>query len=405
MGAPLAILVLAARAGTLATWGAGEVGHAGNAGVAADGPHAAWYNPAAMAGEGPEVSLELVWGAADFEIDGETAGVTDPTRGLLIGSVFSGRPMRLPWLHLGVTTFFPFGGPYRWDESAEPGPEMPRFEDELTRIDMAAAAGAHLGERLSVGVGADLGRDVETEAWITEPDDGDPEGVDWSQAMRVRTRAFPFAGAIAVIGDPGGRRLRVGLVGRTSRSMREEGTTYIDRLDVSALQRRSFVRFQAPASLTFGAEGIPGDRLSVRAEGSWERWSYAVDSRGDPIGDAWTDTLTFRAGIRAVAAGWAVLGGVGLDPGPATRVPDGSSIFDGPSYSATVGLSAPIIHLGRKGAGPPLRATLGGKLTEFPTSTLAGVDGSHSFHGTMLGGRLGVTVGNRGPDAAPGGDP
>jgi hypothetical protein len=320
-----------AAAGVLGTYGGAAV--PGNAGVAAPSTLSSWSNPAAMRSEKVDGSAEYLLGRSTFGLDGQELSPSYDTDGLLLGVVVNGYWLRLPRTYAGLSVFMPRKGPFSWyevppeDETYPATPHVPRFESELDRLDLAGAVSADLvRERLAVGLGFDVSAEVETYTFVEVEDADVPEEAGKGQAVTISPTFHPYLGLWGSVGP-----LQLGLVGRTERKMHDFGATYVDVQGLEVLYRHEFIRHYAPPSVTLGGAVSMGEGLSVRAEGSWERWSGAVDPFGEPLG--WSDTVTGRAGLEWTRQRLWASGGYGFDPGNA---PNGL-MLDGLSHAATLG--------------------------------------------------------------------
>ncbi|MDP6934292.1 MAG: hypothetical protein QGG40_15305, partial [Myxococcota bacterium] len=296
-----------ARGGVLDTWGMGEVGDAGNAGVAVPGLSSPWANPAAMRTARLDESAEWLQGTADFQVDGEDVRVSEGPSGLLAGLVVGGYWLGLPPLHAGVSLYLPARGPFNWIEAPEgndevdPTAQVPRFANGLDRLDISLAAGMHLFPRLSLGVGVDAAARIETLTFVVLDDLDVPEEARKGQDVTIRPTFHPMVGLLLELG-PLERPVSLGLVGRSERYMEDFGVSSVELGGLlGILYRHYYIRHYRPPMATLGASWSPVSGISVRAEGSWEQWSRAQGPYGEDLSGSWGDTQTARVGVVADA--------------------------------------------------------------------------------------------------------
>lgn len=392
---PSTLLLLAtAHAGVLDTWGAGEIGAAGNAGAAADGPHAAWYNPAGLRAEQVDASAELAWGSAGFTLD-DTELEAEGTSGALLGLQLNERGLGLPTANLGVVLMLPFAGPYTWHDPSPPvldrapEPNVPRYSSDLSRMEVVLGANTWIGEHFAVGLGADVSSSFVTLTFVEIDDFDAPEESRKGQDEVIKLTFHPTMGLLVALGDPESVHGRLGLVGRTSRKMDDSGLSSAEMLGATFVFRHHYVRYYAPPSLTLGGELVPLEPLSLRAEASYEAWSQAVGPYAEPLGDGWRDVVTVRTGARLALGRMRLLAGFGYDPGPAERIPAGTLHVDGSSYALTGGLGAVVA---RPAEGRSVVVHTGLTSQRFTPTRLRGDDGAHTFEGSLLGLRVGVSL-------------
>ncbi len=392
-------------AGPLATYGAGTAGDAGNAGAASQDPHAAWYNPAAMDSAKVDESAAWLFGTSQFSVDGQEVQVitptqedpplgTTPTNGLMLGLVVNGYWFRVPRVNLGMTAFLPVTGAFSWTEIPEavgdesPPPQIPRYQDQLNRLDLVLAANVWLTDQVALGAGVDFGADIETLTYVELEDVSDPDSASKAQDVAIRPTLHPYAGLFVKLGSPETVPVQLGLVGRSARQMDDYGTTYTNLAGLKVLYSHGFVRHYAPPRLTLAGAIQPVEGLSLRAEATWEGWSRAVDSLGQPLEESWRDIVTGRVGLVYQRGSWTAAAGYGFDPGAALSIPADSLIVDGPSHALNAGLGVDLFTLEEGGI---LSAHLGGRFRGFPSRELLdATGGAHTFSGRIWAVSVGV---------------
>ncbi len=395
----LACLLSSAHAGVLSTYGGGAVGSAGNAGATVRSPLAAWHNPAAMRSPRIEESAEWVYGQHRFRHNKKTLPVTPDANGMLLGAVVGGYWLRLPEVNVGLATYLPLAGPYSWLEEPEgwrktlPSPEVPRYADELNRMEVALAANAWLTPWLSVGIGVDASADVET-ITIAELDDIDkPETAKKAQEVTIRPTFHPYAGLLVTAGEADGQQLRLGLIGRTARSMHDYGESGVKILLLNAVYAHNYRRHQAPRSVTMGASIDGIGPLEIRAESTWAEWSEMTGPYDDDLGEAWRDTMDLRLGVEAKWSQFSLQAGHRIEPGPLRQVPVGTAYLDGAARTWTAGLKRQVAETRQRQVHLILgvqRTHMGGEVVPDPSGTL------RRFSGTLTAGRVGVEIGHKG---------
>ncbi len=395
----LAGLLGSAQAGVLSTYGGGTVGSAGNAGATVRSPLAAWHNPAAMRSPRIEESLEWVYGQHRFRHNGRSIPVTPNANGVLIGAVVGGYWLNLPEINLGLVSYMPLAGPYSWLEQPEgwaktaSSPQVPRFHDELNRMEVAIAANGWLTPWLSVGVGVDASVDVETLTIAQLDDIADPESAKKAQDVVIRPTFHPYAGLLVSVGEADAEQLRLGLVGRTARSMHDYGVSTVRILALDAVYAHNYRRYQAPRSLTLGAALDGLGPLELRAESTWAEWSEMTGPYDEDLGLAWRDTMDLRLGVEAEWAEFAIQAGHRFEPAPIRQVPVGTAHLDGVARAWTVGFKRLVAQTRQRQMYLVVglqRTRIGGGVVPDPTGQ------QRRFSGTLTAGRVGIEIGHSG---------
>jgi len=393
------LLIGTAQAGVLSTYGGGTVGSAANTGAATSSPLSAWHNPAAMDTSRIEESVEWLYGQHRFEHNEAPMFVSDDANGLLLGAVVNGYWMRLPQVHMGLAAYMPLAGPYAWTSDPEgwektaPTPQMPRYHDELNRMEVAIAMNAWVTPWLSVGAGVDASSDVYTTTVAALDDIDAPEEADKAQEVGITPTFHPYAGLLISVGEEDAQQLRLGLIGRTARSMHDYGMSEVEILSMNAVYAHDYQRHHAPRSVTLGAAVDGIGPLELRAESTWAEWSEITGSYGDSLDPAWQDTMDFAVGVEGQWTGFSVQAGHRISPSAARVVPIGTAHLDARSSTWTVGLKRELIQTRQR----LISLVIGLQKTSFAGEYLPDPSGSlHRFGGTLTAGRIGIELGHKG---------
>lgn len=289
------------------------VGQSGAVTASADDATAAYYNPAGLgfAGVSGRTSLSLGYGGG--------VPFVDVARQRTNPEALERHPTREPhyegWVTLG--SVFPLGSKLKnlasigllismpqdklvTVESLDPrDPQWLRYQSHTDRLSLALSLGVRLGDYVAVGAGVNVmagvvGRIV----FEIEPFTRQVERRDLS--IELQLRGAPIAGVVITPGP----RLKLGVSYRgalgldiempTTLGMGELGTLF---LDVGGLVHYT------PHELSFGAQYVVDDRLSLSADLLWSMWrfapypatSVAVDYGGEvPESVGLDEALTFR---------------------------------------------------------------------------------------------------------------
>ena len=392
-------LLSIAQAGVLSTYGGGEVGSAGNAGTTVRSPLAAWHNPAAMRTPRIEESIEWLYGVHRFTVDGDEIDVTDDANGLLIGAVVNGYWFRVPALNIGIATYLPMAGPFSWKEPPEgkkntaPTPRVPRYTDELNRLEIALASNLWITDGLSIGVGVDVSTEIETLTIAAVEDIDKPEEAKKAQDIRITPTFHPYVGVMVVAGEPGSPGLRLAVVARTARQMHDFGRSSVKLFTLDAVYRHEYFRHQAPRSVTLGTAIVCPAGFELRADSTYAAWSEVVGPYGDDLGAAWGDTVNLRLGVVGDWEDISVQLGHAIEPSPMRQVPAGTAYLDAPARTWTAGLSRVLVRPGAR----EIRLLLGLQRTRFQPTTPADPSGArHRFDGALTAVRVGIDLGHKG---------
>jgi len=398
----LALFVGSAHAGVLETWGGGEIGSAGNAGVATSDAHSAWYNPAALDAENFDATTEIVYGNAEFSVSPAKGKTVEPysanSRGVLLGVGLNNYWLGLPRSNFGLSLFLPAKGPFSWydpedalkDEPASA--TLPRWSSELSRLDAAVGGNYWLTDHFAIGAGVDISATFVTLTFI-EIDDfydlDDPDAARKGQDVTITPTFHPTVGMVAIAGDPDGAHARIGLLGKTARWMDDSGTGYVKLFSggENLIFQHHYYRYYAPPTLTLGVNVRPVESLSVRAESSYGAWSRAHGPFYEDLSKDWSNTVTARLGAKVSVDRVRILGGYAYDPSPVRTIPRNTLIVDGPSHSLTAGLGAVVRTMDERN----LTAMIGMRSQRFASTTIeAKGAGNPEFEGGLLGFRAGL---------------
>ena len=397
----LALLTLVglAQGGVLATYGGGAVGSAANTGAAASSPLSAWHNPAAMDTPRIEESVEWLYGQHRFRHNGAALSVTDDANGVLLGTVVNGYFINIPQVHMGLATYLPVAGPYAWDEVPEgwektaPTPQLLRYKDELNRMEVAVAMNAWLTPWLSVGLGVDASADVQTITVAALDDINAPETARKAQEVGITPTFHPYAGVLVQVGEEDAQQLRLGLVGRTARAMRDFGESGVQILALNAVYAHDYRRHHAPRSVTLGAAVAGLGPLELRAESTWAEWSEITGPYGESLDPAWRDTMDLAVGLEGSWDGVAVQAGHRITPSAARQVPLGTAHLDGRGSTWTLGLKRQLVESRQR----LIHLIVGLQRTRVDGERLSDPSGAfHRFGGTLTAGRVGLEIGHKG---------
>ncbi len=388
-----------AHAGVLSTYGGGEIGSAGGAGATVRSPLSAWHNPAAMRTPRIEESLEWLYGSHHFEVDGEELDVTEDANGLLLGAVVGGYWFRVPAVNIGIATYLPLSGPYAWTadpiqaERNAPTPQVPRYADELNRLDIAVAGNVWITEWFSVGMGVDVSAEVEVKTIARIEDIEKPNESKKSQDAAITPTFHPYAGVLVVTGDKGTPGMRLGLVARSKREMHDYGVSKVKLFDLEARYRHEYFRHQAPRSVTLGTALVSPSGFELRADSTYAFWSEVTGPYGEDLGGAFGDTMNLRLGLVGNWEDISVQVGHAIEPNPMRQVPAGSAYLDAAARTWTAGLSRVLVRPGRR----VLRLLLGFQRTRFqPHAPMNPTGPDRSVDGWLTAGRLGIELGHKG---------
>jgi hypothetical protein len=387
------------QAGVLTTYGGGEIGSAGGAGATVRSPLSAWHNPAAMRTPRIEQSLEWLYGAHRFTENGKELQVTDDANGIILGAVVGGYWFRVPAVNIGIATYMPLSGPYAWTEDpataehTRPTTQVPRFADELDRLEVALASNVWITDWLSVGFGVDASAEIETLTIAAVEDIEKPEDSKKAQDIRITPTFHPYAGLLVVTGAPGEPGLRLGLVARSAREMHDYGRSNVKLFELDVLYRHEYIRHQAPRSVTLGTALVCPAGFELRADSTYAAWSEIVGPYGEDVGDSYGDTMNLRLGLVRAWEDTSIQIGHAIDPSPLRQVPAGTAYLDAPSRTWTAGLSRVLVRPGRR----VLRLLLGIQRTRFQPRTPADPSGAtRTLDGSLTAGRIGIELGHRG---------
>ncbi len=383
------LLLCTALAGPLSHWGAGESGFSA-ATATDDGPYAAWTNPAAMQTDRIESSVDLVAGSASLDVDGAPV-YAQAAPGLSVGATLNGYFANVPAAHLGIALHLPVVGPYGWSaepeaipDTTEPLPQVPRFSQDLTRLEAAVAGNIWVADSLSIGFGVDVSASIETLTDVIIDDLAAPEDALRAQDVTIKPTFHPYLGIIGIIGDQDQTHVRIGALGRTGRRLKDFGTSNLLFGSGAFVYRHNFVRFYAPPTGTLSVDlRVPGT-ASFRAETSLEAWSVAPGPYGEDLGESWTNSVVTRVGLRGDFAPVHPMIGYSYDPGPAAGIAPNSLHLDGASHVFTGGLGARVFDQD----GQSMDVHAGALWRLFPESQLQG----HSLNGHLAGVRAGMTM-------------
>jgi hypothetical protein len=388
-----------AQAGVLSTYGGGVIGSAANTGAAASSPLSAWHNPAAMDTPRIEESVEWLYGQHRFKHNGSALSVTDDANGLLLGAVINGYWARVPAVHIGIASYLPTAGPYAWSEEPEgwaktdPSPQLLRYSDELNRMEVAVAMNAWVSPWLSIGVGLDASANVETITIAALDDISEPESARKAQEVGIEPTFFPYAGLLVTAGDPDEQQLRLGLIGRSARSMHDYGSSTVQIITLNAVYQHDYRRHQAPRMVTLGAAMDGLGPLEIRAESTWAEWSEIPGPYGESLGGAWRDTVDLGLGVQGAWPGFSVQAGHRITPSAARAVPKGTAHLDGTSRTWTIGLKRELAQTRQR----LLHVVLGLHRTQIDGGLLPDPSGAeHRFGGTLRAARVGIEIGHKG---------
>jgi hypothetical protein len=391
-------IMAVAQAGVLTTNGGGEIGSAGGAGATVRNPLSAWHNPAAMRTPRIESSLEWMHGAHNFEADGEAIDVTDNTNGVILGTVVGGYWFRVPAVNIGIATYLPLSGPYSWHnvpiqaERTRPTPQVPRYADELNRLEVAIAGNVWITSWLSVGFGLDASSEIETLTIAQVEDLNKPEESETAQDITIKPTFHPYAGLLVTAGDPGEPGLRLGLVARTARQMHDFGTSNVKLFDLDVQYKHSYYRHQAPRSLTLGTAVLCPNGFELRADSTLGLWSEVDGPYGEDLGAAMRDTINLRLGAVKTWDDLSVQLGYGIDPSAMRQAPQGSAYLDAPTRTWTAGLSRVLVRPGRR----VIKLLLGVQRTRFQPRKPLSNGQRYDFDGWLNAGRMGLEIGHKG---------
>lgn len=382
---------LSLAGGPLDTWGAGDVAAVGNAGVAARSPYAAWYNPAALRARHFDFGFEHLWGDVQLEADGAALPNTSP-HGVTLGAVANTQFLGTWRGNLGFAVHLPFRGPWTWndrsllvDEQVVAEPELPRWEDDPSRADVAVGGSVWIAEWLSAGIGVDISATVFTESWVYIEDIDDSSTATKAQDVDLGLSAHPYAGLLAIVGDPWGHNLRIGLVGRTGRSLRDDGDTHIFVFGGHFLYRYELRHYQAPPSLSVGLQATPADMVQLSFEARYEAWSATQDPHALSLKGSWKNTLDLRGGASIGTDRARVMIGVMHSPSPAAQIVPNTRVLDVPSTALTAGAS---LDVGRTRGGRTWTVVAGLQARGFSVFDV----GDASAEGRAIATRLGVKL-------------
>ncbi len=389
--------ISSARAGVLDTWGGGEIGAAGNAGVATGGPHGAWYNPATLDADRFDALAEVVYGNAEFSVEPAKGRAVEPysagSRGVLLGIALNNYWLGLPKSNLGVSLYLPASGPFSWYDPEDtfkdgvPNATVPRWSSDLSRFDAAVGGNYWLADRFAVGAGVDISATFITLTFVEIDDLDNADDARKGEDIKIVPTFHPALGFVGIIGDLDGAQVRVGLMGRAARWMEDRGTTFVSVLGGDFLFRYHYYRHYAPPTVTLGVDVRPVEPLSIRAEASYEAWSNAHGPFFEDLSADWTDTVTFNMGAKVSVDRVRMMAGYAYDPGPAQSIPRNTLHVDGPSHSLTAGLGAVLKRVDER----CLTALIGGRSQRFVPHTLAARGaGDVDFEGGLLGLHAGV---------------
>jgi len=388
-----------AQAGVLSTYGGGEIGNAGGAGTTVRSPLSAWHNPAAMRTPRIEQNVEWLYGSHRFEVDGKEIDVSDDANGLILGAVVGGYWFRVPAVNFGVATYLPLSGPYAWKEDPiqadrnAPTPQMPRYADELNRLDIAMAGNVWITDWLSVGVGVDVSTEVEVVTTARIEDIDKPNDAKKAQEASITPTLHPYAGVLVVTGEEGTPGLRLGLVARSARQMHDHGVSKVKLFELEARYRHEYVRHQAPRSVTLGTALVSPSGFELRADSTYAFWSEITGPYGEDLGGAMGDTMNLKLGVVGNWEDVSVQVGHAYEPNPMRQVPVGSAHLDAAARTWTAGLSRVLVRPGRR----VLRLLLGFQRTRFlPHKPLNPTGPQRMFDGALTAGRLGIELGHKG---------
>ena len=391
------LLLAPAEAGVLGTWGGGEIGAAGNAGVATSDAHSAWYNPAALHAENFDATGEIVYGNAEFSVippkgQSETPFAAN-SRGALVGVALNNYWLGLPRSNFGLSLYVPAKGPFSWYDpedalqNEEPNVTLPRWSSELSRLDAAVGGNYWLNDHVAIGLGADISATFLTLTFVEIDDLDDADAARKGQDVTITPTLHPTAGLVVLAGDPQGPQVQIGLLGRTGRWMDDSGTTFIQMMGGSFVFKHHYYRYYAPPTLTLGVDVRPVDALSLRAEASYESWSRAHGPFFEDLSGDWSNILTPRLGVRVSVDRVRILGGYAYDPSPARSIPRNTLHVDGASHALTAGLGAVLNTVNERN----LTAQIGVRSQRFGSQTLSG-KGTRDveLEGSLLGFRAGI---------------
>ena len=360
-------------AGNVDTYGIGARATAlGGAYAAnAEGPYAAYYNPAGLSQlESPVASAGIMAIDPDLEVknyqvrnnnpqdnpqDLGPMDTSDESSNLYPPHLGFAMPINSNW-SFGVSAYVPFGLHLEWESDATKNPMAYNcYESWYERKVVTPTASYSVNENLSFGFGVSLGRSSAGKEYkvfgVTNPGSGDPNYGEAANLQADMTDDFNYSANVGVMYRPH-QEWSIGVTYRSQSDADFEGD--LDVKDVAggiqnALNNNdltlknqydiSMEDVDHPDQVQFGVRFQPYDAISMEFDLVWTRWSMVdeqtveLDSPDPAIKELldddkivykrdWEDTRQVRVGVEWQASDMVTMrGGYFYDPSP---IPDSS---------------------------------------------------------------------------------
>jgi long-chain fatty acid transport protein len=246
---------------------------AGAATALADGPAAAYFNPARLT-QRPGMQVSLGFDLATSHLYSDPIPVQEVTNQTLsmicfglTGEVWPERAF------VGVLLALPLGPLMVMDSSSlDSAPTFPLYGDRLQVLSLLVALGVRVLDSLSLGLGASVLAGSQLNMAL-----GVPALSDREAEMNFTYKMSPVAALVAGVSWKPWRTLQLGLTYRMALFHKLQGTldTALDLVGVQADILVGFegVMWYTPQQLAFGASYRFWDRLDLSADLTWYEWS------------------------------------------------------------------------------------------------------------------------------------
>lgn len=246
---------------------------AGAATALADGPAAAYFNPARLT-ERPGTQFSLGFDLVTSHLYSDPVPVQEVTNQTLsmicIGLTGEIWPERA---FVGVLLSLPVGPLMVMDRSSlDSAPTFPLYGDRLQVLSVLVALGVRVLDSLSLGLGTSLLAGSQLDLAL-----GVPALSDRTAEMDFTYKLSPVAALVAGVSWKPWRTLHLGLTYRAALFHKLQGTldTALDLVGVQADILVGFegVMWYTPHQLAFGVSYRFWDRLDLSADLTWYQWS------------------------------------------------------------------------------------------------------------------------------------